>query len=61
MNHEFLRLREVADHLRVTVRTIYRMVADGQLPPPLKIRGRAVMPADAVRTYLDRLTRLQTR
>ena len=37
---QLVRMTEAADILGISVRATYRLVADGQLPPPVKI-GRA--------------------
>lgn len=51
----FLRLGDVAEALGVAVRTVYRLIADGALPQPVKVRGRSVLPASSVEAYQRRL------
>jgi excisionase family DNA binding protein len=50
--NELLTLREAAQMLRVCVRTIYRLIDDGDLPQPVKIRARSFLLRSAVVSYL---------
>ncbi len=50
-------LSEVARLLSVSVRTIYRLVAEGELPPPLKVGRASRFEAKDVQRYLDKLRR----
>lgn len=50
--HEIVSLREAGRMIRACVRTVYRLIDDGALPPPIKIRSRSFLPASAVRAYL---------
>ena len=52
MHTELLSLREVAALLRACVRTVYRLIDDGALPRPIKIRSRSFLPRTAVVSYL---------
>jgi len=35
-------VREVAVRLGVSVRTVYRLVAEGRIPPPIRLRGKVL-------------------
>ncbi len=48
-----LSIQEVARVLGVSVRTVYRLIAEQALPAPVHVRALARMPASDVRTYLD--------
>jgi excisionase family DNA binding protein len=50
-----LRVRQVAEQLGVSVRTVWRIVADGELPQPVKVRGCSCWPEAVVQQYLERL------
>ena len=52
MLEPLLSIREVADQLRVCVRTIYRLIDEGKLPFPVKIGSRSLIPVSAVVAYL---------
>lgn len=39
MSGQLLNIQQVAAFLKVSIRTIYRMVEDGQLPKPIMIRS----------------------
>jgi excisionase family DNA binding protein len=43
---------EAAALLRSCVRTVYRLIDDGELPRPIKIRARSFLPRSAVVAYL---------
>jgi predicted DNA-binding transcriptional regulator AlpA len=45
MQSELVSLREAAAMIRVCVRTVYRLIDDGQLPRPIKIRSRSFLPS----------------
>jgi excisionase family DNA binding protein len=49
---ELLSLPEAAAMLRACVRTVYRLIDDGELPRPIKIRSRSFLPFAAVREFL---------
>ncbi len=49
---EMVSLREAANIIRACLRTIYRLIDDGELPRPIKIRSRSFLPLSAVRAYL---------
>jgi hypothetical protein len=38
--------------LRACVRTVYRLIDDGELPRPIKIRSRSFLPISSLRAYL---------
>lgn len=52
MQSELVSLREAAAMLRACVRTVYRMIDAGDLPPPIKVRARSFLPLVAVREFL---------
>lgn len=35
-------IREVALRLGVSVRTVHRLVKDGRIPPPIRLRGKVL-------------------
>jgi predicted DNA-binding transcriptional regulator AlpA len=49
---EMVSLREAARMIRACVRTVYRLIDDGDLPSPIKIRSRSFLPLKAVIVYL---------
>ncbi|MFA7236276.1 MAG: helix-turn-helix domain-containing protein [Phycisphaeraceae bacterium] len=54
---QFIKLKEAADLLGVHIRTLYRLIADGQFPRPLKVRGCSVVPLSAVSAYQEKIMR----
>lgn len=54
LKSELISLPEAARLLRSHVRTVYRLIADGELPRQIKIRSRSFLPISAVRDYLVR-------
>jgi excisionase family DNA binding protein len=52
MTSELISLREAAAMLRACVRTVYRLIDDGELPRPIKVRARSFLPLAAVRDFL---------
>ena len=52
MNNELVSLREAAAMIRACVRTVYRLIDDGELPRPIKIRSRSFLPLATVRDFL---------
>jgi predicted DNA-binding transcriptional regulator AlpA len=52
MQSELVSLREAAAMIRACVRTVYRLIDDGQLPRPIKIRSRSFLPLVAIRDFL---------
>lgn len=49
---QIVSLREAAEMLRACVRTVYRLIDDGELPRPIKIRSRSFLLRSAVLSYL---------
>ena len=49
---EMVSLREAASMIRACVRTVYRLIDDGDLPRPIKIRSRSFLTRSAVLGYL---------
>lgn len=45
-------LSETAQMIRACVRTVYRLIDDGDLPKQIKIRSRSFLPISAIRAYL---------
>lgn len=52
MQSELISLREAAAMLRACVRTVYRLIDDGELPRPIKVRSRSFLPLAAIRDFL---------
>jgi excisionase family DNA binding protein len=50
-----LTLREVALRLGVSVRKIYRMIHDGNLPQPVKVGRAARLPESEVAAFIESL------
>jgi excisionase family DNA binding protein len=48
-------LQYAADLLGVCVRTVYRLIDEGELPRPFKVRGCSRLPLAAVNAYLEKL------
>ena len=62
MRHHFLSVREVALRLGVHRATVYRLIASGQFPRPVRLAGvhgqaggRIAWPEDEVALYAQRL------
>lgn len=49
-----MRLQEVARLIGVSVRTVYRLISDGDLPQPCKVRGCSCIPESAVVRFSER-------
>ena len=47
-------LHEAARLIRACVRTVYRLIDEGELPRPIKIRSRSFLPRVSVLDYLVR-------
>jgi excisionase family DNA binding protein len=56
MLEPLLSIQEVAAHLRIHVRTVYRRIDKGDLPEPIKIGSRSLMPVSAVESLLKKGT-----
>lgn len=52
-----LPLSRVAEQLAVSVRTIHRLIAGGELPRPVKVGSQSRLPASEVHGYIERLKR----
>lgn len=52
---QLLTLREAANRLRISLRSLHRLVAARQFPEPLKIGGRSLVPLADVIDYVNRL------
>lgn len=50
-----LRVKEAADTLAISVRALYRLVANGQMPAPLKIGKSTRFPVSDIEHYIDAL------
>lgn len=50
-----LKLREVAEALSLSTRAVYRLIADGALPRPVKLGGAARFYESDVQGYLEGL------
>lgn len=51
----FLKLDEVAERLGVSVRTVYRIMSQQELPRPLKVRGCSVLDESVVIEYQQKI------
>jgi excisionase family DNA binding protein len=45
----------VAEHLNISVRGVYRLIASGELPNPVKVGGSSKFFDHQVRAYMDAL------
>jgi excisionase family DNA binding protein len=55
--HDLLTARQVADRLSVSVRTVWRLVARGDFPKPIRVNCRLVRwKAEEVDRYIAGLT-----
>lgn len=52
MQSDLVTLPEAAGLIRGSVRTVYRLIDDGELPRLIKVRSRSFLPREAVRDYL---------
>jgi len=50
-----LRIPEAADVLAISVRALYRLIADGELPEPVKIGRATRIPMSDLLAYMGRL------
>ena len=50
-----LSLREVAFRIGVSVRQIYRLIHDGNLPPSIKVGRAARIPESEVNAFIEKL------
>ena len=48
-------LQHAARILEVSVRTVYRLIDEGEFPKPVKVRGCSRLPLAAVNAYLEKL------
>lgn len=48
-------LPEVARRLACTVRTVWRMIAKGELPRPIKLGKCAALPASELEAFIHRI------
>ncbi len=49
-----LRTREFAERLGISVATLYRLIAAGKLPPPIKIGGASAWPSSDLDAIVER-------
>lgn len=52
---KLISLATAADMLAVTKRSVYRLIAAGELPRPVKVGGASRMRESDVEAYIDRL------
>ena len=52
-----LRISQAAAVLAISVRALYRLIADGKLPEPVKIGRAARMPMSDLQAYVSELKR----
>jgi excisionase family DNA binding protein len=48
-------LREAALMMHICVRTVYRMIDEGELPKVVKVRSRSFLPLSAICAYLRKI------
>ena len=54
-----LSLKQVADLLGMSVRAVYRLIDEGELPRPLKVGRSSRIPASEYRAYIEKLKSLR--
>jgi len=54
---ELVTVKQVAQMLSVCGRTIYRLVASGELPAPVKVGSASRFPVAEIHAYVERLKR----
>jgi excisionase family DNA binding protein len=54
---ELLHIKEVAKRLGICVRGVWRLIASGHLPKPVKVGAASRLPASEVAAYIERLKR----
>lgn len=52
-----LTVDQAAHVLQVSRRTVYRLIAEGRLPPPVSVRGASRVRVDDIDRYLQSITR----
>ena len=55
INEQLIGLSEFAELLRVTPRTVYRLIQSGQIPKPVKVGHSVRFPVSDVQAYIERL------
>ena len=55
LSDRFIGLRELAETLDVTTRTVYRMIQSGLIPKPVKVGHSVRFPVSDVESYIERL------
>jgi len=55
LSERFIGLRELAETLDVTTRTVYRLMKSGLIPKPVKVGHSVRFPVSDVETYIERL------
>ena len=55
-NHEkLISLKDTAEKLNLSVRAVYRLIASGILPPPVKVGGATKFFESDLKNYFDAL------
>jgi predicted DNA-binding transcriptional regulator AlpA len=54
---KLLQLKEAAARLGMSVRSVWRRIASGELPRPVYPTSRACLPLSAIDSYIERLKR----
>jgi excisionase family DNA binding protein len=55
LSERFIGLRELAETLDVTTRTVYRHIQSGLIPKPVKIGHSVRFPVSDLEAYIERL------
>ena len=55
INEQLIGLREFAELLGVTPRTVYRLIQGGHFPKPVKVGHSVRFPVSDVQAYIERL------
>jgi prophage regulatory protein len=61
MPERFLRIKEVVDRVGFKARTVYRRIADGAFPKPVKDGGCSLWPESEITAYQERKKRERRR
>ncbi|MEO0510955.1 MAG: helix-turn-helix domain-containing protein [Verrucomicrobiota bacterium] len=54
-SEELITISDVSKRLRLSTRTVYRLIASGEFPPPVKIGSATRFYKNDLNTYLNRL------
>ncbi|QYY34917.1 helix-turn-helix domain-containing protein [Ruficoccus sp. ZRK36] len=59
MSEDTIRIQEAAKRIGMSKRSLYRLIADGKFPRPLKEHGRARYLEAEIEAYLERTRKVR--